>query len=219
MSTISEAKQELKDFIDSIQISEGVLGNYDVIKTLLNDADASLFTKIIEEIKDGNLTFEDFKSFLTTKDLLNASIENQADLYNEYMLVKSIETEDQSLTYGLLGTISNNNSNTLTAKENLIYSIVSKQTDNPTEKLYKDMIMKDLLNGVDVSDSILLSVNDFIVPIDFEHTILDDTDRQYMIDNNLSEDTMKKTKAFAAYILNHPTTKTEASESEEVSES
>lgn len=49
-------------YIDDLDISES---DYDVISSLLDTIDDRLFLKILEEVKDGNLYWSDFKRFLS----------------------------------------------------------------------------------------------------------------------------------------------------------
>ena len=85
MKNIDEAKQELFDFIDGLEITYEL---YDILINLYRYYDDRLFVKIVEEIKNENISFYDFKRIFANNPFLEESLENQEKLYREHKLMR-----------------------------------------------------------------------------------------------------------------------------------
>lgn len=210
---IEDAKQELIDFIDMLNITNS---NYDDILELVLNSDDAFFVKVIEEIKDGNLTFNDFKRTFSFDGILDSSIEKQAKLYKEHKLLSErlLEAEQLQLFDKLkyLVTIYQNKegNNVIYSaeeieKENKLISMLTTDSGNLLESLYKNKLLNDLLSASDAErsklvDSMLFSLDDYLVPVDFNHIELTDMDLKFARENNMTDDEMRKMKSFSAYL-------------------
>ena len=210
---IEDAKQELIDFIDMLNITNS---NYDDILELVLNSDDAFFVKVIEEIKDGNLTFNDFKRTFSFDGILDSSIEKQAKLYREHKLLSErlLEAEQLQLFDKLkyLVTIYQNKegNNVIYSaeeieKENKLISMLTTDSGDLLESLYKNKLLNDLLSASDAErsklvDSMLFSLDDYLVPVDFNHIELTDMDLKFARENNMTDDEMKKMKSFSAYL-------------------
>ena len=210
---IEDAKQELIDFIDMLNITNS---NYDDILELVLNSDDAFFVKVIEEIKDGNLTFNDFKRTFSFDGVLDSSIEKQAKLYREHKLLSErlLEAEQLQLFDKLkyLVTIYQNKegNNVIYSaeeieKENKLISMLTTDSGDLLESLYKNKLLNDLLSASDAErsklvDSMLFSLDDYLVPVDFNHIELTDMDLKFARENNMTDDEMKKMKSFSAYL-------------------
>lgn len=210
---VEDAKQELIDFIDMLNITNS---NYDDILELVLNSDDAFFVKVIEEIKDGNLTFNDFKRTFSFSDVVDSSIEKQAKLYREHKLLSErlLEAEQLQLFDKLkyLVTIYQNKegNNVIYSaeeieKENKLISMLTTDSGDLLESLYKNKLLNDLLSASDAErsklvDSMLFSLDDYLVPVDFNHIELTDMDLKFARENNMTDDEMKKMKSFSAYL-------------------
>jgi hypothetical protein len=216
---VSKAKQELIEYVDMLNITNS---NYDDILNLVLNADDALFTKIIEEIKDGNLQFNDFQRMFSFDGALDDSISEQAKLYREHQLLSErlyeaaeLANIDRNRYLSLLhrNFITNHqgthNGEKYDAaeieKENKLISMLTKEGNDVLEEHYKNKMLNQLIAAPDneraaLVDSMLFSLNDYLVPVDFDHIELTDTDIQFARENNMTDDDMRKMKSFAAYL-------------------
>lgn len=278
MRNIDEAKQEIFDFIDDLEITYEL---YDILINLYSTYDDRLFVKIMEEVKNGNISFYDFKRIFNNTTFLEKSLENQEKIYREHKLMRErLEALDSELakangssnysvsklrnfsylnnanfdtlmsTYehydyeeipsanmsedvfnrGDFFTRSGNatdgytytradtyNSNTTyyaqkidysaadIEKENILFHSLMQPTDDPMLELYRSRMLKELLSMDNVHrnrfiDSMLLSVHDYIVPVDYNKVLLNGSDLKFAEDNHVDLEEMKKIKSFAAYL-------------------
>ena len=68
--------------------------------------------------------------------------------------------------------------------------------DSETGEEYNETEYFNYLNP----DDILISADDLIIPIDSRYQVLNESDRSFMIENNLTEDQMKQFKALSMFI-------------------
>lgn len=227
---IDIAKEEIIDFIDHLNITEN---NYDIILYLVKNADNAFFTKVMEEIKDGNLTFNDFIRMFSTDESLDETLSAQSKIYREQKLLREryleaeqlLEIEKNKNIHNVVNKYGNKRFKELTTmyknktgntvnytasdieKENILLSMLSQDSLDIMEQQYKNAALNKLL-GVDMTDServefvdsMLLSINDFIVPVDFNHIVLTKNDLMFAKENGMTEDDMKKMKSFAAFL-------------------
>ena len=93
-------------------------------------------------------------------------------------------------------------------KKNQIYSILFSKTGDAMTEFYQNVALQDILNNPSNLDNILLSVSDYIVPIDYNYIQLTEADTLFMKQEQISEEEMKKIKSVAlrsANKLNHRT--------------
>lgn len=216
MKNITNEKNLLKDYVDNLKISEE---NYNEFVKLLN-IDDNLFVKIIEEIKNNNLKINDFKRLFD--DLPNyatsieTSMEAQEKLYREYSLLfdrlkeLNIISEGQQLEnlISLKEFVKNNKIISVVdiEKQNILYSLFTEEISDPFKNFYRTTMLNEIIKNIEDNnpavENMLLSVHDFMVPVDYEHIEINNTDKQFMIENNLDEATFKKIKSLAAFTAN-----------------
>lgn len=194
-------KDELLNSVDNLILREK---DYDTFLKLVTYATPKLFTKIYEEIVLGNLYIKDFEQIFdeNANELRIDYIEMQDKIQNQYINMYKLRKQvDESLTL---------------EKYNLDQKIVKKSVDKDTfEKMniaasmidsldttFEKELALSLYNLIEENPDIMLaSPNEkFYVAIDFDNTVIDDYDKEYMRINGLSEDEMKKIKSIANYI-------------------
>lgn len=195
-----------KDIINGIDSMPLYEGDYEAIVSLLNDCDDTLFVKIIEEIENGNLDFSDFKPIFASKeysDMVSESISRQSafhDIYVRYAAYLSSKGLMDSIGVDTLMTI--NSSIVSTERKNAIYSYFLKRSSDSLTELMKDSVIKKILTDPTASDNFLLSADEYIVPIDYGHIELNESDLAFAKDNGLSVTMLKKIKSLSLYFGN-----------------
>ena len=217
---ITDEKNILNKYIENLEITDEM---YDYIVPLL-EADDALFTKIIEEVKNNNLKFNDFYRIFDDipnyADTIKNSIDAQEKLYNEYyllyQLLNGLNEQSAELRLNNLGIIKSyiteqddGTENTISVedieKRNILFSLFTEDISDPFKNFYKSMMLNKIVEGIENNqneavENMLLSLHDYLVPVDFNHVVLNNTDREFMKANNIkSEDEMKKIKSLAAY--------------------
>ena len=260
------------DYIDNMVLYDR---EYDVVKTLIEYADPRFFTKVLEEVVDGNMYWIDFYPILDTprfREMLSNTMETQARLYDEirkmsefrenittlsYKNNLGISRSDRSYEelskayhderlYNLLQYTQTDNVMTIACKSALFNAIENFKTVENSDtirpnafgellqiktnvaghKLYKDAngnsyYEKDgkYYNSEDEEisdtsgltedieffdyidpDSVIVSADDIIIPIDSRYQVLDDADRSFMMENDMNESQMKQFKALRTFI-------------------
>lgn len=203
MSEIENAKQELFNYIDNMTISDKY---YDIILDLLNNTSDKLFTKIIEEIKDGNLKYEDFTSVFGNSVDFSEYFDNQ---HTAIMQKKAIDAANIANTNRFIESqvYTSDSQIVKTERENILSDIfMNLSKKNEAETIAAAEIIPALLNSAssreEFINNMLLSLEDFVVPMDYNLIKLNSFDLKYMLDNNISETDMKKMKAFTIYLAN-----------------
>lgn len=196
-------KDELLTAIDSMTIYKD---DVEVIQNLIKYCNDTLFVKIMEEIFLGNLMFSDLKTIFADRDyqnILEKSLSFQT-AFSEYCRKYSELLEAKQLTNDLmelnLMTIENNI--VLIEKKNQIYSILFNKNNNEIEEFYQNIALQDILKNPDNLNNILLSISDYIVPIDYSKIQLTESDRLYMEQEQISEELMKKIKSLSIWSAN-----------------
>ena len=90
-------------------------------------------------------------------------------------------------------------------KQNILLHRLMQETDDPMLELYRSRMLKELLSTDDIHrnkfiDSMLLSVHDFIVPVDYNKVLLNSSDLKFSEENKIDLEEMKKIKSFAAFL-------------------
>ena len=214
---LTEEKNKLIDFVANMNLYDGK--DYEILKSMLLIMEPTLFVKIIEEMKDNNLSLKDFyRLFESTNygETIANSLENQANLYDEYTRLISllldyhiIEEGDKLNNLVTFATVIVNNKKYSVAeveKIQKIFELYIKDTNDPYKEFFKDKIFSDFLKeiqgkSVNISalDNILLSMQDYLVPVDYRYIELTDDDKNYAYNNKLTTDQMKKLKSMYAY--------------------
>lgn len=87
------------DYIDNMILYDR---EYDVVKTLIDNADPRFFTKVLEEVVDGNMYWIDFYPILDTprfREMLSDTMETQAKLYDEIRKMSEFRENITTLSY------------------------------------------------------------------------------------------------------------------------
>lgn len=202
-------KEEILASIDSMTIYKD---DVEVIQNLLKYCNDTLFVKIMEEIFLGNLLFSDLKPIFNSPEytnLLEKSLSFQtafSEYYKKYSDLLTAKNLTNDLKLVNLMTIDRNI--VFLEKKNQIYSILFSKTGDAMTEFYQNVALQDILNNPSNLDNILLSVSDYIVPIDYNYIQLTEADALFMKQEQISEEEMKKIKSVAlrsANKLNHRT--------------
>jgi hypothetical protein len=209
-------KQEMLTKIDGLVIYQK---DYDVIRVLLNNTSDEFFVKVIEEILLGNLYFSDFERIFpsgTYETIIKQNLESQDKLRKEIERTIAFRREVENANYNIdlkntkLGVFLPDEGSELydfyeeervNVINNQIYELLETiPTDNDLVRTAKFKIYEALENGDISKEDFLLFAKDYIVPISFEHQVLDKSDINFMIENNLTEEQVKKIKALSLFI-------------------
>lgn len=202
-------KEEILASIDSMTIYKD---DVEVIQNLLKYCNDTLFVKIMEEIFLGNLLFSDLKPIFNSPEytnLLEKSLSFQtafSEYYKKYSDLLTAKNLTNDLKLVNLMTIDRNI--VFLEKKNQIYSILFSKSGDAMTEFYQNVALQDILNNPSNLDNILLSVSDYIVPIDYNYIQLTEADTLFMKQEQISEEEMKKIKSVAlrsANKLNHRT--------------
>lgn len=202
-------KEEILTSIDSMTIYKD---DVEVIQNLLKYCNDTLFVKIMEEIFLGNLLFSDLKPIFNSPEytnILEKSLSFQtafSEYYKKYSDLLTAKNLTNDLKLVNLMTIDRNI--VFLEKKNQIYSILFSKTGDAMTEFYQNVALQDIMNNPSNLDNILLSVSDYIVPIDYNYIQLTEADTLFMKQEQISEEEMKKIKSVAlrsANKLNHRT--------------
>lgn len=210
---ILAARDELFEYIDRMTITNS---QYDVLEKLIENTEDQLFVKIIEELKNENLNFSDFLNLLEGTYFYNhleKSIDNQGKIYSELsnliLTAKDLKVANiVNYTANLVSLYEkrDDDGNIIEKisdieKETILSTFFTDEQKDPSIQFYMDLLLKDLLLDPTKKhiDDILLSLNEFVVPVDLRYVQLNEADLLYAQENNLTEDEMKKIKSLAAY--------------------
>jgi hypothetical protein len=209
-------KKQMIDAIDRMYIYEE---DFKTINKLMDSLEDSLFVKILEEVLEGNLFFSDFERIFKDESystLLKNNFELQDKLKKELdrtlAFRKQLEGEQFAIdptvtrigiTVPAKGTAMRDFYDEVKVEtiKNQVYSLFEiLPNDNEVTRAAKLRIYNAFQNGEISEDDFLLFAREFIMPISIEYQILDNGDRRFMDENKLSEDQMKKIKAFSYFL-------------------
>jgi hypothetical protein len=193
--------------------------DYDTLLKLMNNADDKFFVKVLEEILNGTLYIQDFERlFEDTKyeEALYQNFENQRRIkteitrlidYRKNILNEVYDVEISTTKLGLLRPLDTSSYKDLyntvdeEVREDLIYQILSvKPNDQAIVRDAKVKFLTAYENGEITHDDILLFAEDHIIPIDYRYQTLNDADNEFMYENKLTEDEMKKIKTLSLFL-------------------
>jgi len=207
------------DFLNKIDDMIFYEDDYDIWMNLLNNAEDKFFVKVLEEILEGNLYISDFKRIFagsSYEELIRQNILNQDKLTKELSRLIAfrnstddgldfssrslgIAKPDMILENNALRTIYDNVLNDI--KEDALYQLLATvNTDSEIIRQAKLRIFNAVKDGIINKEELLLFVRSFIIPIDYRYQTLDISDKNFMLEHNLTEDEMKKMKALAIFM-------------------
>jgi hypothetical protein len=209
-------RSEMLDKIDRMPIYEK---DYKVIESLIN-VDDRFFVKVMEEILEGNLFFSDFDRIfkdesyasilsrnLEAQDKLRTEIFRLAEFRRQILNDPGYSIDLKTINIGVTKTDPGDPLNEFysyernMAVDNQIYQLLDTiSSDNPELVAVKLRIFKALELGQISKEDFLLFAKDYIVPISEEGQVLDRSDVNFMVENGLTEDQMKKLKALSKFI-------------------
>lgn len=178
----------------------------EIINNMINNMDSRLFVKVVEEIMLGNLYWSDFKPIYNDdkfSTVISDSIKSQSE-FNE-RLQQFISYHD-NISNSVFDTLVNTNSKVISIeKRNKIYSLLLSENKNPIDQYYTNKMIDYLLEDSGENDRILdmlLSADEYVVPVTWEDVEVNDIDLAYCSSNNIKIDDFKKTKSLALYLDN-----------------
>jgi len=201
-------RDEMIAAVDNMAIYEK---DYKTLSFLIANLEDGLFVKILEEILLENLFISDFERIFSDSSytsVLAKNLEAQDNLKKELdRLIAFRGQTNQSTT--LLGMYSPADPMLRTFYEtikdeeieNQLYGMFeTKPSDDDLNRTLKIRIFEALTNGEISKDDFLLFAREYILPISIEHQILNKGDLQFALQNNISEDQVKKLKAVSYFI-------------------
>lgn len=215
-------KDMIFDKIEKMEIREK---DYPIILHLLNNSEPKLFLKILEEVLEKNLLWSDFERYLEVygySDLLGSNIQRQVEisqiLTKLHNLRNLLGLEHPTINKFAVNLTSSDIEISSSFRDDLLYELTKKNpNDNFTAELLKAKLFNSIVNGKVILDNniptgeldgityingndILLTINEYILPIDAQYQDLNEYDYQYMMENNISEEMTKKIKSIYNYI-------------------
>ncbi len=210
-------KEDLLRAVDSMAIYDK---DYEAIMALMSMGDDRFFVKVIEEIVTGNMLFTDLYRLLKDQrysQALERNLEAQQKLKTEIERTLAFRKElEGNPNYSInpettaIGvTVQADGSSTeafYTSQEAqersaMIYDLLSPdQSDDPVTRQAKLAMYSAFASGSITEEDLLLFARDYIVPISFENQVLNSSDLSFMVENNLTQDQMKKIKALSAFL-------------------
>jgi hypothetical protein len=214
-----ETQEKINEYIDGLKMTSD---DYNIFMDLYEKCSDRLFVRIMESLADDpdgdEVSPRDFHSVLGEFSGLEDSLRSQHDLNREYMLMKGIlgdlidakklnQNEMDSLLRNLIANKRRSDESINPEdieKMNVISSELSKPSGNALSDVYRMKVMQKIMREYIAGDSstahaMLLSVDDYMLPVDERHIQLNDFDRGYMDENKLTEDQMRKLKSLAAF--------------------
>lgn len=193
-------RADILEYIDNLPIYEK---DYDLFIKLVNNTSPKLFTKIIEEMARGNIYITDFESVLpeSTLNKINTQIENQAKIATKLQRLidfrKSIDT-DKNLQIAF----DNPTYKAFIEKDEIINKMYDYLNPYAYSGSERDLRLSLLEKAINNPETVILSPDDYIVAIQYDDIELTQDDLNFMEENNLTEDDIKKIKSLSLYLLN-----------------
>ena len=214
---LDREKNSLIDYVNNMTLYDGQ--DYEILKSMILNMEPTLFVKILEEIKNNHLSLKDFYRIFESSNYGNTianSLENQANLYDEYTLlinqlldyqiIQEGDRLDNLVTFATVDINDKKYSVAEVEKIQQIFELYIKDTEDPYKEFFKDKVFSDFLKEirgekvtVSALNDILLSMQDYLVPVDYRYITLTDDDKNYAYENEISTDQMKKLKSMYAY--------------------
>lgn len=218
---VNETQEKINEYIDGLKMTSD---DYSIFLDLYEKCSDKLFARIMEALASdpsgGRISPRDLHTVLGEFSCLGDSLRNQHDLSREYALMKETldelalakrltEEETKSLLRNLIANqqYDENGINPEDIeKMNIIAAELSKSSGDALNDIYRmkvlQKIMRESASGsADTAHAILLSVDDYMLPVDERYIQLNDFDRGYMTEKGLTEEQMRKIKSLAAFDL------------------
>lgn len=197
-------KNELISYISSTTFYKE---DAEIINSMINSMDSRLFVKVVEEIMLGNLYWSDFKPIYNDdkfSTVISDSVKSQSE-FNERL--QQFISYHNNISNSVFDTLVNTNSKVISIeKRNKIYSLLLSENKNPVDQYYTNKMIDYLLeDDSDENDRILdmlLSADEYVVPVTWEDVEVNDIDLAYCSSNNIKINDFKKTKSLALYLNN-----------------
>jgi len=210
-------RDEMLRAVDQMNIYEK---DYNTLLNLMNNADDKFFIKALEGIFNGELFIEDFERIFVDDayaNVLEQNFRTQLNLKNEVerlleyryntlgetlytidniqgnlAIVRPTEGEDYD---GFYDTISEE------IRDDLMYQILyTTERDSDIVRESKIKLLEKFQSGELNKQDLLLFTDSLIIPLSYEHQVLNQLDNEFMIENKTSEQKMKKLKALAMFL-------------------
>lgn len=210
-------KEDLLRAVDRMAVYEK---DYEAIRAMMSIGDDKFFVKAIEEIVSGNLLFTDlYRLFADQRysQALERNLESQENLKKEIERTIAFRREfgpdpEFSIdpeTTGIGVTVQADGSTTKAfydeseqrERSSIIHDLLSAdQSDDPVTRQTKLAMYSAFQAGSITEDDLLLFARDYIVPLSYENQVLNGSDLSFMVENNLTQDQMRKIKALSAFL-------------------
>ena len=208
-------KKEMLDLVDKMPIYEK---DYKIINDLLENLDSALFVKIIEEVLEENIFFSDFERIFPDDryvETLRENFEKQEELRKEISRLvyfrKEIlgESFDERLNVGLplpgeTSPYLDFYNDIADEERDIIIRSLFEHDENDSYLVTAAKIgLREKLFTQDSGfskDDLLLFAESYILPLDFRYQVLNKNDKNFMLENNLTDDEMKKIKTLSIFL-------------------
>ena len=217
----NETQEKINEYIDGLKMASD---DYNIFLDLYEKCSDKLFARIMESLADDPsgdmISPRDLHTVLGEFSCLGDSLRNQRDLSREYELMKKTldelalakrltEEETGSLLRNLIASQSYEEGGVNPEdieRMNVIAAELGKSSGDSLNDIYRmkvlQRIMKEYASGsAETAHAILLSVDDYMLPVDERYVQLSDFDRDYMAEKGLTEEQMRKIKSLAAFDL------------------
>lgn len=210
--------ETLMEFVDNMNLYEE---DGKTLINLINNTEDKLFVTIMEHIMLGNLYISDFDEVFSHEyygNDIGEEIKSQDSISTRLERIITFKEEIMNLTisnYEKLQKIAvTETSRNFTSSESFndlieeryldfidtIKNKIHQNTDLTTAIKLKMLDNLDTLSGSEEDiQSMLLSADDYVMPLQYDDQVLNDLDKEYMEINNIPESTMKKIKSLATF--------------------
>jgi len=196
-------RDEILNKIDNMIIYEK---DFVTLNNLVTYCSPKLFTKILEEVFLGNLYISDFDSIFTSElnKKVNTEIIRQKDIedrmYNLIALRKEID-KNSNFKSNIAIAIEHSQYDTEVdfEKRNIISELFNDGEDDVTERTIKEALYNKIIQD---PKKFLLSRDNYLVPISYHDIVLDSYDYEFMMQNSITEEEMKKMKSLSLFLTN-----------------
>jgi hypothetical protein len=224
-SRLSEISGKRKLLEKIYSVIDGGIDRYDIESVLkLLDLPDKLFIKIIEEIGNGNLEFKDFLPILASNERYTDLIKNFMEESNEYLSINNYKKQrfisfDSGLKSNFIDYIKNifreedidskyQSSNTL--YNSYIYSDdrilnINNSISFDDDKYLRNKMLRSLMfdtgtSDIDIDNILISPIDKIYLPTSFYNQYISIIDKEYMENNAINIDRMKKIKSLNKYI-------------------
>lgn len=208
------------DLIQAVQEMAIYDKDYGVLVSLLGLNDDRFLVKAIEEIASGGLRFTDFyrvfadskyagalEGKLEAQQRLKVEIERTIAFRREFEGNPNYSIDPSTTRIGVTVQAAGSptkafyDASELAERRQIIYDILSPdQADDSVVRQSKLAMYTAFQSGSISEDDLLLFARDYVVPISYENQVLNGSDLSFMVENNLTEEQVRKIKALSAFL-------------------